>query len=91
MVLNDGKGSLGNGRGIGKRKKRKKNKDREDERGREKEPERDGRRPVADGQAEESRRSCGLEKQAPSPRVDCPSPTVWIQSPGPVLPVHQPA
>lgn len=60
------------------------------ERVREKETERDAGRPVADGQAEESHQSCGLEKQAPSPCVDCPSPTVRIQRPGPVLPVHQP-
>lgn len=54
------------------------------------ETERDVGRPVADGQAEESHQSCGLEKQAPSPCIDCPSPTVQIQRPGPVLPVHQP-
>lgn len=36
----------------------------------------DAGRPVTDGQAEESHRSCGLEKQAPSPCIDCPSPTV---------------
>lgn len=58
---------------------------------REKETERDAGRPVADGQAEESHQSCGLEKQAPSPCVDCPSPTLRIQRAGPVLPVHQPA
>ena len=103
VVSNDGsKGSLDDSRNIGEGRGEKqiviagekqgwRGGQRERERERETETERDAGRPEADGQAEESHQSCGLEKQAPSSCVDCPSPTVRIQRPGPVLPVHQPA
>lgn len=80
-------GTLGKEEGGNSKKKTRMERMTEGER---EETKRDAGRPGADGQAEESHQNCGLEKQAPSPCVDCPSPTVQIQRPGPVLPVHQP-
>lgn len=69
---------VGGGEGVGRCddsmhiREKGESKDGEDERRRQT----DAGRPGTDGQAEESHRSSGLEKQSPSPCIHCPSPTV---------------